>query len=210
MPWLEPKKKIINKEADAEASAELDRMAKEDMAAEKQSADNRLARSMNARSAMEAAISRFPVQANCKLTAELTGEMVRMVKKGNYPATVAVACGINQKTFYDWLKRGAAGEEPFASFTAQVAQACAESEIEMVDSIRIGDERGAGFGPAKASLELIGRRYPKRWGPQIKIEVADQMQKFLDTARRICPAEVYLELIEALSSVEQLEEAEDY
>lgn len=143
-----------------------------------------------------------PARSYGKCTPELTEKMVKLVIEGNFPDTVTVACGISLDTYYFWRERGQRGEEPYATWWNAMVQACALSEIEAVRQIRQGDDRGAGFGPAKAALELISRRN-KRWSPNIKVEVADQLTRFIDVAERICPPEMFALLLEGLAAEDQ-------
>lgn len=136
-----------------------------------------------------------------KCTPELTEKMSALVIEGNFPDTASVACGISPNTYLHWRNRGQNGEEPYATWWNAMVQACALSEIEAVRTIRMGDDRGAGFGPAKAALEMISRRN-KRWSPNIKIEVADQLTRLIDVVERICPPELYQQILEGLAEVD--------
>lgn len=136
-----------------------------------------------------------------KCTPELTVKMVKLVIEGNFPDTVAVASGISMNTYYFWRERGQNGDEPYLTWWNAMVQACALSEIEAVRQIRQGDDRGAGFGPAKAALELISRRN-KRWSPNVKIEVADQLTRLIDIVEKICPTDLYQKILEGLAEVD--------
>ncbi len=138
----------------------------------------------------------------CRCTADMTRKICETILKGNFPDTAALARGISVQTFNEWMTRGKLKEEPFASFLASVTRACATSESEMVDNIRIGDEKGAGFGPAKAALELLGRRNPKRWSQQVRVEVADQLMAFLGAAEQVCDHATYMALLAKIAEVE--------
>jgi hypothetical protein len=73
-----------------------------------------------------------------KLTPELQKKIVKLVRDGNYFETAAQAAGIAKSTLYDWLKRGEAGEEPFAEFSNALKKAEAEAEVDVVATIRAG------------------------------------------------------------------------
>ena len=137
-----------------------------------------------------------------KCTPEMTARMVESVRAGNFPDTAAVACGLSLRSYWIWRQKGQAGEEPYATWLAAMARACAESEIELVRRIAGGDDRGAGFGPAKAALELLGRRNPKRWSQQVRVEVADQLTRFIDIAEEVCGQEIFTKLLERLAEAD--------
>lgn len=133
------------------------------------------------------------------LTAELTENIVDRVRRGIAPEVAAVAAGVSQSTYYNWRKRGQDGEEPYAGFWNAVARACAESEVALVERVQEGDGQGVGFGSSKAALEILQRRFPKRWSVQVKVEMSEQLNRFLDAAQRICSDEDFRKLLEALA-----------
>jgi len=58
-----------------------------------------------------------------KLHADVTEKIVSAIRAGNYAKIAAESAGISERTFYDWLQRGEAGEEPFLQFSQSVARA---------------------------------------------------------------------------------------
>jgi hypothetical protein len=134
-----------------------------------------------------------------KLTDETIAEIAAKVRNGIHPESAARACGISTSLFYELKSKAKQGLEPFATFWNEVARAEAQAEVGFVETVRLGDEAGLGFGPAKASLELLQRRFPKRWSQQVKVEVSDQLTRFLDAAERICKPEDFRKLLEELA-----------
>jgi hypothetical protein len=57
------------------------------------------------------------------LTLEVEARIVDAIRQGAFDHVAAAAVGINPSTFYDWLKRGEAGDEPFAEFSKKVMEA---------------------------------------------------------------------------------------
>jgi hypothetical protein len=101
-----------------------------------------------------------------KLTKEIHNTIIRYIKAGNYVETAAAAAGINKSTLYDWLKRGANEPETiFEDFSNAVAQAMAQSEIDMVNKLKKHEADSA--QPIEWRLE---RRFPERWGRKDKIQ----------------------------------------
>jgi transposase len=96
-----------------------------------------------------------------KLTPELQKRIVKLVRDGNYIETAAIAAGITKQTFYNWMERGKAGEEPFAEFFDALKRAEAEAEAEIAATVRAGLRDAPQWQSAMTFLE---RRWPTRWG----------------------------------------------
>jgi len=72
----------------------------------------------------------------CEFTPEKGAEIVRILRAGNCRDTAAASAGVLSDTFRKWLLRGVRGEEPFATWAAEVKQAEAEAEQEMLNCVR--------------------------------------------------------------------------
>ena len=94
-----------------------------------------------------------------KLTPKLRERLCTLLRAGNYVETAAKCCAIHKDTFYDWMKRGGSGEEPYASFADDIHQAMAESEAR--DIAIIGAAAKAQWQAAAWRLE---RRFPDKYG----------------------------------------------
>ncbi len=134
-----------------------------------------------------------------KLTVELTADVVAKIAGGNHPETAALACGISRATYFDWKRRGESGEEPFAGFWAEVVRARAVSEVQLLERAQRGDAPGVGWGDSKAALETLKLRFPKRWSPQLKVEISEQFNRYLDVAQRVLDDGSFRALLEALA-----------
>ena len=77
-----------------------------------------------------------------KLTLELQESIVNLIAEGNYQETAAACSGIDESTFYNWMKRGKAEKEKldeggkprksetiFLEFFKVIKKALAESEV---------------------------------------------------------------------------------
>jgi len=100
-----------------------------------------------------------------KLTSELHEQIVKYVEAGNYNKVACQAVDISEVTYYDWLKRGEAGEEPFLKFLKSIRGAEARAEIRNVTMINIAAKKDW-----RAALEMLARKYHKRWGLKKQIE----------------------------------------
>lgn len=70
-----------------------------------------------------------------KLNVELMNRAALMVESGCYIETACEACGIGRSTYYDWLRWGAEGRDPYAAFYDRLTQARATAEAKHVMTI---------------------------------------------------------------------------
>lgn len=95
-----------------------------------------------------------------ELNPDLQTRIVTYIQAGSYVETAAAAAGICKDTFYDWLKRGSAGEEPFKGFSDAVEKAAAEAEVRDLAVV----DKAARAGTWQAAAWKLERRNPKAWG----------------------------------------------
>ena len=95
-----------------------------------------------------------------KLTPELRKGFVTTIKLGNFIRTACALWGINESTYYDWMKRGkvATRRDRYKIFYEEVTRAHAIAEARLV--INITSQAEEHWGAAAWWLE---RRYPQRW-----------------------------------------------
>jgi hypothetical protein len=105
-------------------------------------------------------------------TQELQDKMVQFIRAGNYAEVAARACGIDTKTFYNWLTRGGRGEEPFIALVQAVETATAEAEAR--DVLAIGKASDKHWQAAAWRLE---RKNAKRWGRKDALELSGDATK---------------------------------
>jgi hypothetical protein len=104
----------------------------------------------------------MPPLAPIKLTDDLTRTFATLVRAGN---TVAVACnvvGIDESTYYDWMrraKRKGDANDPYRAFRAALEQARGEAEAILVGQITTSARNGSW----QAAAWLLERRWPERW-----------------------------------------------
>ena len=95
-----------------------------------------------------------------KLTSDLQARIVAFLGAGAYVETAASAAGVSKQTLYNWLKRGADGEEPFDGFLDAVERAQGEADIRDLKTIR----DAATGGVWQAAAWRLERRHPEKWG----------------------------------------------
>lgn len=84
------------------------------------------------------------------------------IRAGNYIHTACMAAGLSEKTFRTWIRKGKLGEEPFASFWAEMRQAVAQAEV-----TRLRLVEAASLVNWQAAAWMLERRNHKRWGRRI-------------------------------------------
>lgn len=108
------------------------------------------------------------------LTPELQKVIVDAITRGNYAITAIRLAGITEPTYYDWLKRGAAGDEPYAAFAAAVEHAGAKAE----DAAMLKSQSAApGW---QAHMTFLERRFHQRWGQKDALYDERKRQAKLD------------------------------
>lgn len=109
-----------------------------------------------------------------KLTKARHDKIVRDIRKGNFAQVAALASGVTEQTYYNWLKRGqdeALSDDPdtqqsiYAKFFEAVKTAEATAELRQVDEMQRDDkwQRRAWW---------LERRFPKRWGQKQSVELS--------------------------------------
>jgi hypothetical protein len=74
--------------------------------------------------------------------------------------TIRTACeasGISETSFFEWIRRGEAGERPFAQFTQAVTRARGRAKARLVRSILSEKDW-------RARLEILARVFPDEYG----------------------------------------------
>jgi hypothetical protein len=125
-----------------------------------------------------------------KLTPEVQDRIIKALKVGNYFETSCAMAGIHKDTAYEWLKKGAGGDDPeneiYRQFSDAVEIAQAESEardLEAIDACAQGvpAEYGLVNGEEvvvrkelprqwQAAAWRLERKFPKRWGKIERLE----------------------------------------
>lgn len=134
-----------------------------------------------------------------KLTEAVIESACQKILDGVGPEVAFIASGVSRSTFFELKRKAQNGDQPFLDYWTFVARAEAEHELKLARAAATGDEAGVGYGPSKAALELLQLRFPKRWSKQVKLEIADQLNRFLDAAQRVCSPEDFAKLLEVLA-----------
>ena len=130
-----------------------------------------------------------------KLTTELTEEIAKYLRAGNYIETTAALVGINRDSIYEWLKRGAAEQERlmknprarirkreqiFVEFSDTVKKAQAQSEAMLVGLVGKAAEKNW-----TAAAWRLERKFPDKWGRTERNVATAQNDPLKDIAKQI-------------------------
>lgn len=99
------------------------------------------------------------------LTDERREKILQLIRAGNYRETACAAVGIDSRTMRIWLKRGAKGEKPYASFCAAMEEAEASAEARHVLTLTSASKEDW-----RAAAWILSRKYSDRWGERVKID----------------------------------------
>lgn len=107
-----------------------------------------------------------------RCSAALTKLITDSIKMGNYFETACKAQGLSPVTARDWLMRGKKDRvemrrSPYATFHEEVEKAHALGESSLVSTLRVHAQKD--YRPA---LEMLARKFPKRWGKTVELSTA--------------------------------------
>lgn len=100
-----------------------------------------------------------------KLTPALQERFVDHVRQGHYIETVCGVVGIHKSSYYLWMEKGEAGEQPYSDFYDAIKSAESAAEAEALEGILTH-----GAETWQALAWFLERRHPKRWRRSDKIE----------------------------------------
>ena len=107
-------------------------------------------------------------------TAEQEEQICYWIKRGAIPDTAIARAGIPRTIFNRWLRAGAAGQEPFASFATRVEQALILFECTLIDFIAQNAEKNAATAQFLFNLRF-GAKYKKIAEQEAGIEAAEAL-----------------------------------
>jgi hypothetical protein len=119
------------------------------------------------------------------------------IGRGNTIPSACALSGISERTYYNWVARGDAGEEPFMQFLQALKTARAEFEQKQLQLIQ-----SASYDDAKhwtAAAWLLERTNPKRWSLRVRQAVEEELESALDRLRSRLSPETYNQVLAALA-----------
>lgn len=98
-----------------------------------------------------------------KLTPEVQDLIVKALGVGATHEQVCGVAGISHECFYNWLRQGETGRQPYSDFSEAVKKAEHQASVGWLALI----EQAARQGHWQAAAWKLERRYPKMWGRQL-------------------------------------------
>lgn len=129
-----------------------------------------------------------------KLTKETAEKIIGLIRLGNYRETAYAAAGICRHTMRVWLRRGEAGEEPYASFAKRVEEAEAGGEARHVATLF-----SASKDDWRAAAWILARKYSDRWGDKIQVEIQERLSEILDVVENVVGADAATRVFEEVA-----------
>jgi len=145
------------------------------------------------------------LDARNKFTPEVAEEICKLIRRGNYRETAAAASGVTGRTLRRWLYAAANGDERYALFAADLE--VAEAEAESRDVAMVGIAAGKDWRAAAWRLE---RKYPHKYGQQIKVAVASELEKFFRILEEVLDNESLQRVYTALAATDAGSEAAEF
>lgn len=142
------------------------------------------------------------------LTKEVSDQIAALVQAGNWLESAAAYAGVAKHTVHEWLRKGRREETGrHREFRTAIDKAVAQSELGHLTNItamakgRAAQTDAAGnvvrkeLGPDwKASAYYLEKRFPKRYGPQLRI-IDDEQTRFLDRLRAGLSPELFEQVL---------------
>lgn len=131
----------------------------------------------------------MPAGRPTKYTPEIGDAICLLLTQGNYLQDAAAKNGIAPRTAEDWIQRGEQGKKPYDDFARKVAEARAHFVTQAVRMIK------AGAPNWKALAWLLERTRPRQFGTLVRVHVDEELQEFLERAKKQFDADVYEQIL---------------
>lgn len=145
------------------------------------------------------------------LTLETCENLIGKIREGVHVEVAAALCRVPAGTLRRVLNKGLSDyegglETPYSAFYEEVLQTQAQPEYEAVKELR-----RAGAMDHTAALRYLERRYPARWAPKVRIEVAKEIDRVFDILERQFAdrPELLKEIARAITDAQQGPDTDD-
>lgn len=104
-----------------------------------------------------------------QLTPEVHKSIIDNLNAGCFKKHAANAAQVSERTLHNWLERGAAGEEPYATFADDVETAIAKDALRnqaVISQAAVGKAKG----DWKAAAWNLERKFPRLYGRAAELE----------------------------------------
>ena len=114
-----------------------------------------------------------------KLTRKIIERLKKEIARGLPYDTAARLAGIHPATFYRWKREAEAAREAgvrrgiLVEFLQAIEEAEARAEQALVERVVVQ-------GGAKGAMWILERRWPEKWSPQMRMQIAEDLEIVLD------------------------------
>lgn len=136
---------------------------------------------------------------NSKLTPEITEKICDALRAGNTQKAACQYVGISERTFFNWINRGEADEEPYLQFVQDIKSAEGAAIVGFVSVIA----KAASNGQWQAAAWYLERKYPDEWGKVDRKEIKHSGKVDMTDDERVARAKELLSLAKERSTGEE-------
>ena len=110
------------------------------------------------------------IMAKLKLNKQLIEDAVKLIEAGNYQKHVAQALGVDESTWYRWLREGEQSEDE-NDLKYKFYQSIKKAEAKAVARNVALIQRAAQEGNWQAAAWWLERKFPAEWGKRDKLDI---------------------------------------
>lgn len=111
-------------------------------------------------------VNHRPIGRPSRFTQELQDKIVAGVRMGLAMCVASELAGVPERTFRDWMAWGRDGREPYATFAHAVEKGIAESEAQLLSTIKDASKK-----EWTAAAWIMERRFPERWARREALKI---------------------------------------
>ena len=108
--------------------------------------------------------------AKLKLTEQLIEDAAKLIEAGNYQKHVAQALGVDESTWYRWLREGEQSEDE-NDLKYKFYQSIKKAEARAIARNVALIQRAAQEGNWQAAAWWLERKFPSEWGKKDKLDI---------------------------------------
>lgn len=113
-----------------------------------------------------------------ELDPALLDKIVTLISVGVSKTDAAQACGIRRQTIRNYELRGAAGEEPFATWIVELSKAQMNTKVYVLTLLQ-----KAAKNDWKAGAWLLEKLHPKEFGKRVELEHSGKVEQKHDLSK---------------------------
>ena len=126
------------------------------------------------------------------------GTIIEWLRRGHYRRVACAKVRISESTLNNWIQWGEHGKEPYATFLTDMLEAEADSQDELLRSIRYA--KGGSSDPWTARAWIMERRWPKLWRGSVRLTVHEEVESMVEKLKG--DADLYRRVVAKLANEE--------